>query len=276
MVADSARTIPDEPPNDVTKTDADGRFTVRATRDSGIIAEIDDRRSRPRVIGDGAVELTLEPTRSFTGKLANDAVPAGVIVTAHYQLAPARALPWRIGVPARALSWEVGVVVDRDHGFRLAGVPAPTESVPRMWLDSVLDPNQPERKVDVGPLRDGATPRWPMGPTIDVIVHGATDNRTNIWMLRGHQTATRRSELAALYERLDHVVQHPAFVVGIGDRTPMGTPKYVRNDRHGVFLGNPPGNATVCITPPDSDSATCQRIVVRDQPLVVEFPPPKP
>jgi len=230
---------------DVATTDATGAFTVRAARDGGIIAELGDRRSQPRAIGDGALTLRLEPTHAFEGKVeSGDEVLSGIMITARYKLGP-------------ALAWDCTAAVGRLHDYRLAGLPR-GDAILRLddWLSST-------RKLEFGPARDGARPRWPVGPNLDVIVRGSSKLTPWVYVLRGQVRAKTRGDLDRLVERTPEAAINPAFVVGVGDRTAEGTKHYQRTDRHVVIRSNAPGQATVCAATSDpASAAVCQVIEI--------------
>jgi predicted Ser/Thr protein kinase len=239
---------------DVATTDADGRFTVRAVRDGGIIAELGPRRSSPRMVGEGAITLALEPTREIAGRVADDELPPGIVAIAHYAL-------------GRAAAWNCASPVERSHGYVLAGLPSGAAT---LRLDRRLDPNRPVRKLDFGPIRSGAEPRWPIGPSIDAIIHGGSSSLAPIYVLRGRRSARTRAELDELFDSASEALIHPALVVGVGDQTTEGMKYYARGDSHAVFLGNAPGSVTVCATDAEPTSpATCQAIEIPSTPAEV-------
>jgi hypothetical protein len=231
---------------DVATTDASGGFTVRAVRDGGIIAEIGDRRSQPRPIGQGAIELQLEPTRTIEGRVtSDDEVLSGIVISAHYQLGP-------------TLAWHCAMPVGRLHDYRLGGLPAGQAT---LRLDDWF--REGERKVEAGPVRDGAEPRWPMGPGLDVIVRGGSPLTPWIYVLRGHLTAKTTADLDRLVDGAADATVMPAFVVGAGDRTAEGMRYYQHGDRHRVLPGNAPGQVTVCVAQAEPTSpVNCQMIEI--------------
>jgi tRNA A-37 threonylcarbamoyl transferase component Bud32 len=213
---------------DTATTGSDGAFTVHGTRDGGIIAELADQRSTPRIAGDGALTLVLAPTRAAAGTVASDdEVLTGIVAIAHYALAP-------------TLAWNCVSSVSRAHAYKLTGLPAGTAT---LRLVSALDPNQPDRILDFGAV-DTAAPRWPTGPAIDVIVRGSTT--ATIWVLRDRHAVKTHADLDRLVEASHESVIHQALVIGIGDQTVEGVKQYMRGDGHGVLLANRPGEVTVC------------------------------
>jgi hypothetical protein len=149
------------------------------------------------------------------------------------------------------------------HDYRLAGLPAGQAT---LRLDDWLSDDwlsQEVRKVDAGPLRDGAEPRWPVGPKLDVIVRGGAPVTPWIYVLRGHLTAKTTADLDRLVARAADAAVMPAFVVGAGDRTAAGMKHYRPGDRHRVVSGNAPGRVTVCVADAEPTSpAICQTIEV--------------
>jgi len=236
---------------DVGTTDASGGFTVRAVRDGGILAELGDRRSQPRPIGHGAIVLQLEPTRTIEGRVtSDDEVLSGIVLSARYQLGP-------------TLAWECTTAVGRLHDYRLAGLPAGQATL-RLddWLgDDWL--SKEVRKVDAGPVRDGAGLRWPVGPDLDVIVRGGAAVSPWVYVLRGRLTARTTADLDRLVDGAGDAAVMPAFVVGAGDRTAEGMKHYRPGDRHRVVSGNAPGRVTVCVTDAEPTApAICQTIEI--------------
>ena len=234
---------------DVATTDASGGFTVRAVHDGGIIAELGGRRSQPRPIGDRELVLQLEPTRTIEGRIASDDdVLSGIMLSAHYQLGPT--LAWRCTTP-----------VGRLHDYHLGGLPAGRAT---LQLDDWL--RNGVRKVDAGPVRDGAEPRWPVGPDLDVIIRGGPQVTPWIYVLRGHPTAPTTKTTADLDRLVDGAADAtvmPAFWVGAGNRTTEGLKYYQPGDRHRVMLGNSPGQVTVCVAQAEPTSPTvCQTIAI--------------
>ena len=231
---------------DVATTDASGGFTVRAVPDGGIIAELGDRRSQPRSIGQGAIVLQLQPTRTIAGRVASDDdVLSGVMLSAHYQLGPT--LAWRCTTP-----------VGRLHDYRLAGLPA-GEATLRLdhWFSEGV------RKVEAGSVRDGAEPRWPVGPELDVIVRGGAPVTPWVYVLRGHRTAKTTADLDRLVDGAEDATVMPVFVVGAGNRTAEGMTYYQRGDLHRVVPGNSPGQVSVCVADAEPTSpAMCQTIEI--------------
>jgi hypothetical protein len=231
---------------DVATTDAGGGFTVRAVPDGGILAELGDRRSQPRPIGHEPVVLALEPTRAIAGRIrSDDEVLSGLVVSAHYQLGPG--LAWRCTAP-----------VGRLHDYRLGGLPA-GEATLRLddWLELGM------RKVEGGPVRDGAEPRWPVGPKLDVIVRGGAQVTPWVYVLRGHPTAKTTADLDRLVDRAADAAVMPAFLVGAANRSAEGMRHYQRGDRHRVVPGNAPGQVTVCVADAEPTSpAICQAIEI--------------
>jgi serine/threonine protein kinase len=238
----------------VATTDASGVFTVRGYRTGGIVAELGDRRSQPRIVGDGEIELKLEPTRTVKGVVTSDGSLTGVFPAATYLLGAKQWALLQIAAPIKA-----------DRTFELGGLP---QGEARMWIDDLLDQNKPMRKIDGGPLRDDITLRWPVGPTIDAIVHGVTDNSTMAFVLRGKQSPKTIEELGELTLREPVVLGHPALIVGIGDQTVEGMKHYLRGDRHAVFLHNAPGEVSVCVSRVEPKSpARCQTITLPSGPV---------
>ena len=93
------------------------------------------------------IVLQLEPTRTIEGRVtSDDEVLSGIVLSAHYQLGP-------------TLAWECTTAVGRLHDYRLGGLPAgqATLRLDDWFRDGV-------RKMDAGPVRDGAALRWPVGP----------------------------------------------------------------------------------------------------------------
>ncbi len=238
----------------VASTDADGKFIVFATPNSGIIAERDERRSRPQLAGTGPT-LVLEPTRTVTGTVASDGSLAGVVIMARFKA-------------GRDTVWKVGGRVARDHGYKLVGMP-PGDYV--LALDSIADPNKPTRKLE---SPSNATPRWPVGPTIDAIVHKASE-ATQIWVLRGRRTAKTRADMDRMFEAASEGQLHPALIVGVGDQTVEAMPHYALGDHHARFLENAKGELSVCVAGDAPTSpAMCKTITLRGDETVVpvEFP----
>jgi hypothetical protein len=231
---------------DVATTDASGGFTVRAVPDGGILAELDDRRSQPRPIGHGAIVLQLEPTRTIEGRVnSDDEVLSGIVISAHYQLGPT--LAWRCTAP-----------VGRLHDYHLGGLPAGHAT---LRLDDWL--RLGVRKVEAGPVRDGAEPRWPVGPGVDVIVHGGSQVTPWVYVLRGHPTAKTTADLDRLVDGAADATVMPAFGVGASNRTAEAMRYYQIGDRHRVTSGNSPGPVTVCVAEAEPTSpATCQAIEI--------------
>jgi predicted Ser/Thr protein kinase len=231
---------------DVATTDAGGEFTVRAVRDGGILAELGDRRSQPHLIGPGAIVLQLEPTRTIEGRVtSDDEVLSGIVLSARYQLGP-------------TLAWECTTAVGRLHDYRLGGLPAgrATLRLDDWFRDGV-------RKLDAGPVRDGAVLRWPVGPDLDVIVRGGASITPWVYVLRGHRTAKTTADLDRLVDRAADASVMPAFVIGAGDRTAEGMRYYRAGDRHRVILGNSPGPVTVCAAEAEPTApAICQTIEI--------------
>jgi predicted Ser/Thr protein kinase len=230
---------------DVATTDAGGGFTVRAVPDGGIIAELGDRRSQPRPIGPGAIVLQLEPTRAIEGRVSSDEMLSGIVLSARYQLGP-------------TLAWECTTAVGRLHDYRLGGLPAGQAT---LRLDDWL--RDGVRKMDAGPVRDGAALRWPVGPDLDVIVRGGSSVTPWIYVLRGHPTAKTTGDLDRLVDRAADATVMPAFVIGAGDRTAEGMKYYQRGDRHRVTPGHSPGPVTVCVADAEPTApAMCQTIEI--------------
>ena len=231
---------------DVATTDASGGFTVRAVHDGGIIAELGDRRSPPRPIGNTALVLQLEPTRTLEGRItADDDVLSGIMISAHYQLGPA--LAWRCTTP-----------VGRLHDYHLGGLP-PGQATLDLddWLRNGV------RKVESGPVRDGAELRWPVGPGLDVIVRGGAPVTPWIYVLRGHPAANTTADLDRLVDGAADATVMPAFWVGAGNRTAEAMRYYQIGDRHRVTSGNAPGQVTVCVAEAEPTSpAMCQTIEI--------------
>jgi hypothetical protein len=231
---------------DVVTTDASGGFTVRGIPDGGILAELGDRRSQPRPIGHGAIVLQLEPTRASEGRVtSDDEVLSGIAISAHYQLGPT--LAWRCTAP-----------VGRLRNYHLGGLPAGHAT---LRLDDWL--NESVRKVDAGPVRDGAEPRWPVGPRLDVIVRGGSQVTPWVYVLRGQPTAKTTADLDRLVDGAADATLMPAFGVGGANRTAEAMRFYQRGDRHRILAGNSPGQVTVCVAEAEPTSpAICQTIKI--------------
>jgi hypothetical protein len=231
---------------DVATTDATGEFTVRAVPDGGILAELGDRRSQPRQIGHGAIVLSLAPTRTVEGRVSSDdEVLSAIMISAHYQLGP-------------ALAWRCTAAVGRLHDYRLGGLPAGHAT---LRLDDWI--RDRARKVDAGLVRDGAEPRWPVGPGLDVIVRGGSAVTPWIYVLRGHPTATTAADLDRLVDGAADATVMPAFVVGAAGRTAEAMRYYQRGDRHRVVRNNAPGPVRVCVADAEPTSpAMCRTIEV--------------
>ena len=235
---------------DVATTDAGGGFTVRAMHDGGIIAELGDRRSQPRPIGDGAIVLRLEPTRTIEGRVtSDDEVLSGIVLSAHYQLGP-------------SLTWDCMTTVGRLHDYRLGGLPAGHAT---LRLDNALRPWYLDamHKVEAGAVRDGAEPRWPVGPTLDVIVRGGSSVTPWVYVLPGRSIARTTGDLDRVVDRAADATVMPALVIGAGDRTKEGMRYYQRGDRHRVTPGRSPGPVTVCVAEVEPTAPVmCQTIEV--------------
>jgi hypothetical protein len=231
---------------DVATTDASGGFTVRAVPDGGILAELGDQRSQPRPIGHGAIVLQLEPTRTIEGRVtSDDEVLSGIVISAHYQLGPT--LAWRCTTP-----------VGRLHDYHLGGLPAGQAT---LRLDHWF--REGVRKVDAGPVRGGAEPRWPVGPGLDVIVRGGPAVTPWVYVLRGHPTAKTTADLDRLVDGAADATVMPAFVVGAANRTAEAMKYYQHGDHHRVTYGNSPGQVTVCVADAEpTSSAMCQTIAI--------------
>jgi tRNA A-37 threonylcarbamoyl transferase component Bud32 len=229
-----------------TITAADGSFSIRGARGTGIIAELGDRRSKPQVIGDGTLALTLEPTRELAGTITAPEQRLGLVILAHYRLAP-------------DLAYQVLAPIGHALDYRLANLPAGDLA---LRLEDTLDPNQPTRKREF-PI--GTQPRWPHGVKLDVIVRDAIED-TNIWLFRGKVTAKSRADLTALVERSNDVASHKALVVGLGDQTEAGMSKYERGDGHAVFVATAPGDITVCVA---DEQPECKPFVVTTDDAIV-------
>lgn len=237
---------------DVATTDSSGGFTIRSVRDGGIIAELGNQRSQPRAVGDGAIVLRLEPTRTIDGRVApDDQVLSGVAITARYQLGD-------------TLAWDCTAAVGRAHDYHLAGLPAGRAT---LRLDDWF--HRP-RKLELGTVRDGAILQWPAGPALDVIVHGGNRRISWVYVLRGRVTGKTAADLDRLVDRSAEATVNPAFVIGVADRTAEGMKYYQRDDRHRVTLGNAPGEVTACVTDADPTSpAICRTIEVPKTPALV-------
>ncbi|HMG21187.1 MAG TPA: carboxypeptidase-like regulatory domain-containing protein, partial [Kofleriaceae bacterium] len=231
---------------DVATTDASGGFTVRAVPDGGILAELGDRRSQPRPIGHGAIVLQLEPTRTIEGRVtSDDEVLSGIAISAHYQLGPT--LAWRCTTP-----------VGRLHGYHLGGLPAGQAT---LRLDDWLGLGV--RKVEAGPVRDGAEPRWPVGPGLDVIVRGGSEVTPWVYVLRGHVTAKTTADLDRLVDGAADATVMPALGIGAANRSAEGLRHYQRGDRHRVIFGNSGGQVSVCVADAEPTSpAMCRTIEI--------------
>jgi hypothetical protein len=238
-------------------TDGAGKFTVRATPTGAIIAEVDNGRSRPQLVGTAAPTLVVEPTRTIAGMVASDReVLAGGLVIAKLRL-------------SRDAGIAVGGPIARDKSYKLAGIPTAGELV--IALDSIADPNRPLRRLE---FRPGTTPRWPIGPSIDAIVHKSLDAKW-IWVLRGRRTAKTRAEVDALFAASTDAMRHDALIVGVGDQTVEAMPHYAIGDHHARFIDNAPGELTVCVAgAAETSPAICKPLVLRGTETVVpiEFP----
>ncbi|HMG56015.1 MAG TPA: hypothetical protein VK601_21100 [Kofleriaceae bacterium] len=190
--------------------------------------------------------LQLGPTRTIEGRIASDDdVLSGIMISAHYQLGP-------------TLAWECTTAVGRLHDYRLGGLPAGQAT---LRLDDWI--RDGVRKLDAGPVRDGAALRWPVGPDLDVIVRGGAPVSPWIYVLRGHRTAKTTADLDRLVDGAADAAVMPAFVVGAGDRTAAGMKHYRPGDRHRVLSGNAPGRVTVCVADAEPSSpAICQTIEI--------------
>lgn len=112
-------------------------------------------------------------------------------------------------------------------------------------------------------MRDGAEPRWPVGPKLDVIVRGGAQVTPWLYVLRGHRTAKTTADLARLVDGAADATVMPALWVGAGNRTAEAMKHYQSGDRHRVVLGNPPGPLSVCVADARPTSpATCQTIEI--------------
>jgi hypothetical protein len=231
---------------DVAIADAGGEFTVRAVQDGGIIAQLGDRRSQPRPIGHGAIVLSLEPTRTIEGRvISDDDVLSGIVIAGYYQLGP-------------GLAWACTTAVGRSHDYRLGGLP---EGEATLRLDDWLRPGV--RKVQAGPVRDGADPRWPVGPSLEVIVRGGAPVTPWVYVLRGRSTPETTADLDRLVDGAADATVMPVVAVGAGNWTAEGTRYYQHGDRHRVVPGNSPGRVTVCVADAEPTSlATCQTIEI--------------
>jgi hypothetical protein len=231
---------------DAVTSDASGGFTVRAIPDGGILAELGDRRSQPRPIGHGAIVLQLEPTRPIEGRVtSDDEVLSGIVISAHYQLGPT--LAWRCTAP-----------VGRLHDYHLGGVPAGHAT---LRLDDWL--RDRVQKVEAGPVRDGADPRWPVGPKLDVIVRGGSQVTPWVYVLRGQLTAKTTADLDRLVNGAANATVMPAFGIGGANRSAEAMRYYQAGDRHRIILGNSPGPVSVCVAEAEPTSpAICQTTTI--------------
>jgi len=144
------------------------------------------------------------------------------------------------------------------HDYRLGGLPAGQAT---LHLDDWLGLGV--RKVEAGPVRDGAEPRWPVGPKLDVIVRGGSQVTPWVYVLRGHPTAKTTADLDRLVDGAADATVMPAFGVGAANRTAEGMRYYQRGDRHRIVLGNSPGQVTVCVADAEPSSpAICQTIAI--------------
>jgi hypothetical protein len=169
---------------------------------------------------------------------------SSIAITARYQL-------------SRTLAWDCTAALGRSHDYHLAGLPGGPAT---LRLDNWL---QRPRKLEFGPVRDGAELRWPAGPVVEVIVHGGSGRTPWVYLLRGHATARTAADLDRLVDRVAVATVIPTQVVGLGYLSVEGAKYYQRNDWHQGLLDTAPGQVTVCVAEADPTSpATCQTIEV--------------
>jgi hypothetical protein len=148
------------------------------------------------------------------------------------------------------------------HDYRLGGLPAGQAT---LRLDDWL--RDGVRKVDAGPVRDGAEPRWPVGPGLDVIIRGGAPVMPWVYVLRGHPTAKTTADLDRLVDGAADATVMPAFWIGAGNRTAEAMRYYQIGDRHRVTSGNSPGQVTACVADAEPTSpAICQTIEIPGTP----------
>ncbi len=210
LVGDPRRgyTVPNVDDIDVIRTEPDGSFTIHAEPGWAVIAEAGDQRSLPRMIGQGALALTLQPTVTQSGTVAGKNL-FGVRAFARYR--------------AGESTWTLEVPVDADGTYDLRGMPQGGE--PTFGTNG--EAGHAQREV----VATGKQLTWPAGQALEIIV-------------RGDKLAGQDSVVVTSGDKDRAVADLRRVGASVTD---VGREQYRPGDRHAIVTGNAPGSVTACV-----------------------------
>jgi hypothetical protein len=258
-------------------TDRDGRFVLPESVGSGeIIAQLDQRRSRPRAIADD-VEIVLEDTTRIEGRVAIGAAPAfDVRVTAR-----------DVSLPSTS-SYLLGATVRRDGTFVLDGVPRGKIRI-AVNIEGTATSRGSSMALDVGatPVAgvELALPELPR--TIAVLVRstvGEAIPRATVWSISGNAAPRTYKELTTLTNSAEAATAGP-----IGDHASAAVAARKQPGDLLATLHADRGDTSICVLglPTDDSRAmdsklataaakipvACVAARAGDDVVVVEVPP---
>jgi serine/threonine protein kinase/tetratricopeptide (TPR) repeat protein len=247
LVGNPRRLAMTRSPGHLVRVERDGTFSIKADRDWAIMAETQDARSQLRLVGQGPLELKLEPTTTISGRVQGRNW-FGVKAFARYALGAHR--------------WTMETPIDKDGTFDLRGLP------PGARTYGTTGPAGTGERT----ILAGANPRsitWSYGQAIEVIVRAAkVDADARLWVVRGEHAVKTRADLDAVLATAADVAHSRLEPVGAGN-TDAGRELYRPGDRHAVITGNSAGAYTVCVAL--EVGPVCKLLTV-EQTVAIEYP----
>ncbi len=225
----------------IVRVERDGTFAIHAEPDWAIMAEWQDGRSTPRLVGTGPLTLELKPTVTISGQVQGRNW-FGVKAFAKYAVGSHR--------------WFMQTPLDKDGTFDLRGLP-PGARV----YGTQGSAGTGERTIVTGP--DPKAIAWSFGQGLEVIVRAKHfDRGARAWVFRGEHAITTRLELDTTAATAVEIATSPLQRIGV-DNTDSGREVYRAGDRHAVITGNYDGVAyTVCATAATAGPVTCKQLTV--------------
>jgi tRNA A-37 threonylcarbamoyl transferase component Bud32/tetratricopeptide (TPR) repeat protein len=232
------------------RVDRDGTFRIAANPDWAIMAETQDARSSPRLVGTGAVTLELEPTTTISGQVHGKSW-FGVKAFARYAIG--------------GRTWTLVTPIDKDGTFDLRGLPPG-----RRVYGTQGEAGTGERTILAGANSKAIS--WSYGQAIEIIVRAKQlDAGAQAWVVRGDHDVKTREDLARLVESASDVATSGLLPVG-ADNTDAGRDLYRAGDRHAVITGNSDGQTyTICASATAAGPLACKRLTV-ELTVAVEYP----
>jgi serine/threonine protein kinase len=233
----------------IVRVERDGTFTIPAEPGWAIMAEWQDARSTPRLVGSGPLTLELKPTVTISGQLQGRNW-FGVKAFARYK--------------AGENSWTMQTPIEKDGTFDLRGLPAGARSYGTEGAAGTG-----ERTIIAGTNPKAIS--WSYGQGIEVIVRTAQfGDGAQAWVLRGDHAIATRGQLDTLVATSTDVAIGRLEPIGVNN-TDSGRDVYRPGDRHAVITGNYDGlTYTVCATPAAAAPVSCKPFTV-DKTIGIEL-----